>query len=77
MLEEIFKTNPELLKEPEVQALIKHVEDTYKTNLSLLLGYKDCHDEILRLIVHSEICLKKGMSAKETLDKIEEAICKY
>jgi hypothetical protein len=77
MLEEIFKTNPQLLNEPEVQSLIKHCEDTYAKTVKIAKNYQNFHDEVLEIIVYSEICLINGTPAKDALQKIEDAITKF
>jgi hypothetical protein len=77
MLDEIFKTNPKLLEEPEVQALIKYAEDAHKKFYSIHTEYKNCHDEILELLMYSELILIKGRSSKETLELIHDSISKF
>ncbi len=68
--EEIFKTNPKLLDEPEVQHLIQYFELTYKKAVNVAKRHLDFHDFVFDKCMYSEVVLKEGTSAKETIEQI-------
>lgn len=70
MLEEIFKTNPELLNTPEVKALIAYVEGQQKKQHEMWKKETEFRFEVMRLIWNSEICYIKGRPAGDTIEKI-------
>lgn len=74
MLEEIFKSKPELLQEKEVQDLIEFSKAAYKRNMDILLRYKEFHDDVFRLCVNSELFVKEGYSPEKALKEIYKLI---
>ena len=73
-IEEIFKTNPDLLKEPEVESLIKYVADMYAGNYEKLKSQREKHDQILEIIFHSDAFIINGMESQKAMIKIIEII---
>ncbi len=73
-LEEIFKSNPQLQHEPEVQKLIAYSKEEYAKVVELFVKYMGFHDNVLEKMMHSSIVLKNGKSQKETLLEIMQLI---
>lgn len=76
-LDEIFKTYPELLEQPEVKELIEYCTEVHNKTVKIASNYKDFHDEVLHILMYSENFLVNGTTAKEALDKIEKAVEKF
>jgi hypothetical protein len=74
MLEEIFKSKPELLQEKEVQDLIEFSKASYKRNMDILLRYKEFHDDVFQVCINSELFNKDGFSHKMALESIYKLI---
>lgn len=73
-LEEIFKTNPKLLDEPEVKKLIEYSKEEYEKVVELFVKYMGFHDMVLEKMMNSSIVLKNGKSQKQTLLEIMQLI---
>ena len=73
-LETIFKTNPDLLNEPEVKNLIEHVQSQHKRMVSITTEFKSFHDFVLGKCMYSELILINGKDSKETLTEILKEI---
>jgi hypothetical protein len=69
-LEEIFKKNPELLKDEEVQNLVKYCEAVFKKQLAKMDEYKAFHDKVVEELMYSELILKSGNKSTEALRNI-------
>lgn len=69
-LDEIFKTNPELLKEPEVSKLIRYVQDQHKRTVGIAKKFQDFHDFVFDKCMYSEVVLIDGEDSKETIKQI-------
>jgi hypothetical protein len=69
-LEEIFKTNPSLLDQPEVKALIEYCQSVHQKNLSITKNYKDFYDRVLETVVHNEQMIINGTPDKLTVERI-------
>lgn len=69
-LEEIFSTNPDLLKEKEVVKLIEYVKEQHIRTWGICKKYNDFHDKVMELCMYSNIVLKNGKSERETLELI-------
>lgn len=74
MLEEIFKTNPALLQEPEVQNLIEYVQKQHQVTVNKFIAMRDCNWKAMDLVMYSDAILIDGKPAKETLLEIYEAL---
>lgn len=68
-LEEIFKTNKALLKEPEVIELTKEFAKQYNT---LKIEKFNYWDKVTNITMHSELFVIDGIDSKEALKKIHE-----
>lgn len=69
-LDIIFQNNKELMDTDEVKTLIEYYSDQYDT---LYKGYKehrDMYNAILDICMNSELIVKKGIPAKESIEKI-------
>ena len=73
-LDEIFKTNPELLNKPEVKELINYFEQQYATIYDRYKKLDDLEFKITHECMNSEVVLKKGTSSKKTLESILELL---
>jgi lipoate synthase len=73
-LDEIFKTNPDLLEEPEVKELIRFAEHRHSIcfeRISILQKFKDY---VLEQCLHSDLILKVGKPSKEVVKSILDYI---
>jgi len=70
MLNEIFKTNPKLLEEPEVKNLIEYVQKQHERSLNITNKYIDFHSKVWEKCMYSEVMLIKGKKSKETINEI-------
>ena len=70
LLEEIFKTNPELLENKEVKELIKYVEEMHDRTYSIAKKDRKFYDNVLELMMYSNLTLINGRSEKETIELI-------
>jgi len=73
-LEEIFKTNPKLLEEPEVKELIKYITEQHKITAEKFNSKYIRTSNIMDLCMYSEALLIDGKDAKETILKIMDII---
>lgn len=69
-LDEIFKTNPKLKDEPEVQALIKQAQEALTKNSEIARRYQDFQHQVLDAVMYSEAILIDGRSYKDTVELI-------
>ena len=69
-LEEIFKTNPKLLDEPEVKKLIDHCEKQYSKTVNLCKKYQDFHYKVFDIVSNSEIVVMNGQSCEHGMNEI-------
>jgi hypothetical protein len=68
-LQEIFATNPDLLKEKEVVELTKQFAIQFKT---IQNNHWDYWDKVTTLTMNSELFVIKGMSCEEVVKIINE-----
>lgn len=69
-IHEIFKTNPDLMEEPEVKELINEFSSQFKKLKSSKYRYWDF---VTDLTIHSELFLKDGIPCKDVVEKIHNA----
>lgn len=69
-LEEIFKTNPKLLEEPEVQKLIEHVNGRHIELIKLANVHQKFYSDVLEICMYSEIILIGGKTSTESIKAI-------
>ena len=74
--DEIFKDQPELLKEPAVKDLIKYVQDVHKRNVQITQRHMKFHDDVFDLIMYSNVVLIDGKPCDGVVEKILELIAK-
>lgn len=73
-LEEIFKDNPDLLNNKEVQKLIEYVQEVQVKNGEIARRAQKQSFEINDVIMYSNRVLIKGYSDTVAMNKIEEII---
>jgi hypothetical protein len=69
-LEEIFKTNPKLLEEPEVKKLIEYADTTHSKTANLCKKYQDFHYAVFDIVSNSEIVVINGQSCEHGMNDI-------
>lgn len=76
MLEEIFKTNPDLLNAPEVQKLIQYVKEQQYKGFKLNTDLNDFNHQIITAVMHSEVMVIGGTPCREVVESILEQYSK-
>jgi hypothetical protein len=74
VLQEIFKTNPGLLDQPEVKKLIEYVSEQHRKNADRFFEIKNRESEALMKVYESEIFVINGRPAKEALHQIADIL---
>jgi hypothetical protein len=73
-LDEIFKTNPKLLDEPEVKELIAHCEQRFKFLKLRLKHLNKFYDFVIEKCMYSSVFLKNGIDCDDTIKSILDYI---
>jgi hypothetical protein len=74
LLQEIFKTNPGLLEEPEVKRLIDYVSGQHERSYKIWMRDKDRVNEVLWAVMNSEVFVIGGTPAKEALQRVVQIL---
>ena len=73
-LQDIFKTNIQLLEEPEVIKLIEYAKEEHIKSYDLWQKYKKFHDKVFEEVTNSETMHTIGKSNDEVVKSIFKLI---